>query len=78
MEAVRIISDLMKKEERREERKRGLEDEFVEEFVNKLSKVNIEQQKQTLEPEHLYEEAFDVNVDMMTNQKMDDVVLDCE
>lgn len=78
MEAVRIISDLMKKEERREERKRGLEDEFVEEFVNKLSRVNIEQQKQTLEPEHLYEEAFDVNVDMMTNQKMDDVVLDCE
>lgn len=78
MEAVRIISDLMKKEERREERKRGLEDEFVEEFVNKLSRVNIEQQKQTLEPEHLYEEAFDVNVDMMTNHKMDDVLLDCE
>ncbi|KAG1350294.1 hypothetical protein G6F62_003322 [Rhizopus arrhizus] len=77
MEAVRIISSLMKKVER-QERKRGLEDEFVQEFLNKLSKVNIEQQKQTLDPEHLYEEAFDVNVDMMTNHKMDDVLLDCE
>jgi hypothetical protein len=46
-----------------------------------LSSIDIEQKKQTLDPEHIYEETFDINADLMINRmtKMtEEMSLDCE
>lgn len=43
------------------------QDDFETRFLDTLRNVNITQQKQTLDPEHLYQEAFDINADMMTS-----------
>ncbi|KAL9539350.1 hypothetical protein MBANPS3_010310 [Mucor bainieri] len=54
-----------------------------DDFIRILQTVNLAQQKQTLDPEHLYQEAFDINADMMTQSIIptnpdDDInMLDC-
>lgn len=54
-----------------------------DDFIKTLQMVNLAQQKQTLDPEHLYQEAFDINADMMTqsiiptNPEDDINMLDC-
>ncbi|CEP11303.1 hypothetical protein [Parasitella parasitica] len=58
-------------------------DEIDDELITTLQKVNLVQQKQTLDPEHLYQEAFEINADMMTQSIIpenpdDDInMLDC-
>lgn len=59
------------------------QDEQDDGFIKTLQQVNLVQQKQTLDPEHLYQEAFDINADMMTQSIIptnpdDDInMLDC-
>ena len=58
-------------------------DEQDDDFIKTLQQVNLVKQKQTLNPEHLYQEAFDINADMMTQSIIptnpdDDInMLDC-
>lgn len=73
-ESVRIIFDILETKSKENNR---FEDEFDEEFITKITQVNIQQQKQTLDPEHIYEEAFDINVDMMIHHQKENI-LDCE
>lgn len=70
IEAVRVIESILSEYHVNEEsRKRHHQeqDDFETSFLNTLRKVNMAQQKQTLDPEHLYQEAFDINADMMTH-----------
>lgn len=87
IEAVRVIESILgdSSSDDHSSKKRPLNDEgtFDAEFLNLLRTANLEQIKQTLDPEHLYEEAFEINADMMTHSIIpsnpdDDVnMLDC-
>ncbi|KAI8877524.1 hypothetical protein K501DRAFT_230121 [Backusella circina FSU 941] len=88
IEAVRVIENILEKAGRLHEQrgKRMVDIELNDEdtaFLDLLMTVDISQVKQTLDPEHLYEEAFDINADMMTHSIIpsnpeDDVnMLDC-
>ncbi|KAG0167660.1 hypothetical protein DFQ28_005838 [Apophysomyces sp. BC1034] len=66
--------------------KRFLEDEIDQDtkFLEALSTIDLQKLKQTVNPEHLYQEAFDINPRMMTQSiepndpEKDDVnMLDC-
>lgn len=92
IEAYRVISGILAEHTTIEavagggEKKRQLEeqDEFSIEFINKLQSVDMDRLKESLDPEHLYQEAFDINADMMiqsivpTNPEDDMNNLDCE
>lgn len=68
IEAFRVISSILLEKEPKEAAtsKREYEDEFTSQFLNVLSGLDMIRLKESLSPEHLYEEAFDINADMMT------------
>lgn len=83
IESIRIIESILKEPLRDKSGKRELEaeDEFESKFLDMLSSIDIKQKKQTLDPEHIYEETFDINADLMINRmtKMtEEMSLDCE
>jgi hypothetical protein len=88
IEAYRIIIDVLSEfrpQEIKAVNKRQLhdEDDFTTCFLDLISTVDLERLKYSLDPEHLYEEAFDINADMMTqsivptNPDDDMNMLDC-
>jgi hypothetical protein len=90
IEAVRVIESILEQAGRLEinkiHGKRQADNELDDKdtaFLDLLMTVDISQVKQTLDPEHLYEEAFEINADMMTHSIIpsnpeDDVnMLDC-
>ncbi|KAI7908207.1 armadillo-type protein [Cokeromyces recurvatus] len=89
IEAVRIIESILATDDKpsNHSTKRKFDqvehDDFDTSFLNVLRHLNLTQQKQTLDPEHLYQEAFDINADMMIQSIIpvnpdDDVnMLDC-
>lgn len=92
IEAVRVIESILKCQEekystnsnsKRQFTEVEAEDEFESNLLKKLMSVNLYEKKQTLDPEHLYQEAFDINADMMTHSIIptnpeDDInMLDC-
>ncbi|CEG74148.1 hypothetical protein RMATCC62417_09404 [Rhizopus microsporus] len=83
IESIRIIEGILNERLRDKSGKRELEaeDEFESKFLDMLSSIDIKQKKQTLDPEHIYEETFDINADLMINRmtKMtEEMSLDCE
>jgi hypothetical protein len=85
IEAVRVIEGILAEYPLPASGKRHYQDQddFETSFLDTLRKVNMAQQKQTLDPEHLYQEAFDINAEMMTRSIIptnpdDDInMLDC-
>lgn len=87
IEAYRVISTILNQYQptMTETSKRLYEqdDQFITQFLNTLSGLDMVRLKDSLDPEHLYEEAFDINADMMTqsivpNDPDDDInMLDC-
>ncbi|KAI8987103.1 armadillo-type protein [Pilobolus umbonatus] len=89
IEAVRVIEsilngmDISTEDSMGKKRPLDAENTFDTEFLELLRTANLENTKQTLDPEHLYEEAFEINADMMTHSIIptdpdDDInMLDC-
>lgn len=90
IEAVRVIESLLNSQEdepklssKRHFIEVDADDEFDSDLIRKLRSVNLVEKKQTLDPEHLYQEAFDISADMMTQSIIptdpeDDInMLDC-
>lgn len=71
IEAYEVISSILSEYRPQEvinSNKRQLQndDEFTTAFLDLISSVDLERLKYSLDPEHLYQEAFDINADMMT------------
>ncbi|CAO0803180.1 unnamed protein product [Mucor circinelloides] len=88
IEAVRVIESILSRYASAalstgQKRPFDDKDPTDDDFIKTLQMVNLAQQKQTLDPEHLYQEAFDINADMMTqsiiptNPEDDINMLDC-
>ncbi|OBZ83108.1 hypothetical protein A0J61_08840 [Choanephora cucurbitarum] len=87
IEAVRVIESILSEHDTVDKgSKRPYEDEmnaFDIQFLNTLKQIDLDRQRQTLDPEHLYEETFGINADMMTSSIIpkdpeDDInMLDC-
>lgn len=71
IEAYKVITSILSEYRPQEvinSNKRQLQDEddFTTAFLDSVSSVDLERLKYSLDPEHLYQEAFDINADMMT------------
>jgi hypothetical protein len=91
IEAYRVISNILSQYPSTDTQtaagKRHLEeeeDEFATKFIDALRGIDMNRLKESLDPEHLYQEAFEINADMMTQSILpknpeDDInMLDCE
>lgn len=86
IEAYRVIDSIISEySTKKDEKKRRYDEqnEFTSQFLGLLYTVDMIRLKDSLDPEHLYQEAFDINADMMTQSIVptnpdDDVnMLDC-
>ncbi|KAI7890041.1 armadillo-type protein [Mucor mucedo] len=86
IEAYRVIDSILSDypaQEKGRKRKFEHKDEFTCQFLELLNTVDRVRLKDSLDPEHLYQEAFDINADMMTQSILptnpeDDInMLDC-
>lgn len=84
IEAYRVIDSILNEHRPEDKQKRGYpQDDFTSQFLELLNTVDMVRLKDSLDPEHLYQEAFDINADMMTQSIVptnpdDDInMLDC-
>lgn len=79
-EAIKVIERILGNPEENSKKRRYTEDEEDMAFMKQLDQVDLHHLKRTIDPEDLYQEAFEISPTMMTQptDPTDDAhLLDC-